>query len=282
MGATAVPAGRVVLSADHIAIRVTGVCKGSPRADAGLFEGDRTTLVVNDGREGLLRPALDQVCLGMRLGETKELEVLLTDAHHPVPTRDESLVVELPTGGADVQLGKTVKVSYHGAPRLAVVTSVDAERQTARCDMNDPVAGRTLVYAVSLEGFDADTAGDRRRQLFPEPPHVPAATWKLEQLREHNGRDAELPILVSVRGFVYDVTDGARHYGPEGMYGFMAGSDATLLLARFALNPALLNQPWRDEDLDEGEQSSLASFVRNFAKYPCVGRLLDGELQKSH
>lgn len=35
-----------------------------------------------------------------------------------------------------------------------------------------------------------------------------------EELRQYNGEDETKPILLGFRGNVYDVTRGARHYGP--------------------------------------------------------------------
>jgi predicted heme/steroid binding protein len=48
-----------------------------------------------------------------------------------------------------------------------------------------------------------------------------------EELAEYNGQDPSKPIYLGYRGKVYDVTAGARHYGPKGAYRFFAGRDAT-------------------------------------------------------
>jgi predicted heme/steroid binding protein len=45
---------------------------------------------------------------------------------------------------------------------------------------------------------------------------VPMKEFTLEDLAKHNGRDPELPMLLSIRGVVYDITSGKQFYGPDG------------------------------------------------------------------
>eukprot|EP01027_Heterolobosea_sp_BB2_P012343 GEZU01017898.1.p1 GENE.GEZU01017898.1~~GEZU01017898.1.p1 ORF type:complete len:244 (-),score=58.40 GEZU01017898.1:284-1015(-) len=47
------------------------------------------------------------------------------------------------------------------------------------------------------------------------------------ELAKYDGTDPKLPILLAFKGKVYDVTNGAQHYGPDGGYHFFAGRDAT-------------------------------------------------------
>lgn len=37
-----------------------------------------------------------------------------------------------------------------------------------------------------------------------------------EELAEHDGRDPAKPMLLSIRGVVYDITTGKAFYGPDG------------------------------------------------------------------
>lgn len=77
-------------------------------------------------------------------------------------------------------------------------------------------------------------------QLF-QPKNGPNATSKpvakkakvvskifsADELRLHNGSDPAKPILLSVLGKVFDVTDGKRFYAKGGSYSFFAGRDAS-------------------------------------------------------
>lgn len=223
---------------------------------------------------GLLRPALDDACRGLQLGEAREFVVRPEDPAHPAPRRDEALVVVLPASGVSLRVGQTVRINYQGQPRPATVTALDAEKGTAQCDMNDPLAGKVLYMRAVLEGFEADASAELDRSRFPDPSHVPDRVFDLEGLAEFDGQRRPL-VYLSVRGFVYDVTSGGQFYGPGGPYGHMAGRDATVALARFSLDPRWLNTQWAG--LDEEQRSTLAGYVRTFqAKYQCVGKLRQG------
>jgi membrane-associated progesterone receptor component len=40
--------------------------------------------------------------------------------------------------------------------------------------------------------------------------------FTLEQLAGHDGSDPSKPMLLSIRGVVYDITTGKQFYGPDG------------------------------------------------------------------
>ncbi|KAK4983272.1 hypothetical protein LTR50_007323 [Elasticomyces elasticus] len=46
------------------------------------------------------------------------------------------------------------------------------------------------------------------------------------QLSLYDGRTPQTPIYLALNGSIYDVSAGARHYGPGGSYHFFAGRDA--------------------------------------------------------
>ena len=48
-----------------------------------------------------------------------------------------------------------------------------------------------------------------------------------EDLSHYDGTDASLPILIAIKGRVYDVSEGKDYYGPKGGYHFFAGRDGT-------------------------------------------------------
>jgi hypothetical protein len=47
-------------------------------------------------------------------------------------------------------------------------------------------------------------------QLVPERDFTP------EQLAQHDGSNPSLPMLISIRGVVFDVSTGKQFYGPNG------------------------------------------------------------------
>ena len=256
--------------------------RAAAAAAASMFEGDTTSFTCSASARGLLQPGLSLCCIGMCVGaKSRTLVVRPGDPGHPQPKYDPSLVVTVPTGesgGENVCVGATVRVRHQGAPRLAVVMKFNKEKRLATVDMNDPLAGRTLQYSVDLLSLDARDA--MLREMFPEPADVPDRTFSPAELARYDGKTngTNGRIYMAVNGIVYDMTSGAKFYGPNGMYGFMAGHDATLPLAKFKIDCDLLNQPWTLASLDEGERASLANYIKTFgAKYPIQGRFVRDE-----
>ena len=58
--------------------------------------------------------------------------------------------------------------------------------------------------------------------------------YDLETLRRYNGSDDSLPILLGLKGFVFDVTKGSKFYGPGTTYSHFAGRDVTRNTAMFS------------------------------------------------
>ncbi|KAK7731814.1 hypothetical protein SLS53_008635 [Cytospora paraplurivora] len=69
------------------------------------------------------------------------------------------------------------------------------------------------------------------------PKYLRLQTWKgifngpvyltPEELAQFDGTDPSKPIYLAINGSIYDVTPGARMYGPGGSYRFFAGTDAS-------------------------------------------------------
>jgi membrane-associated progesterone receptor component len=45
---------------------------------------------------------------------------------------------------------------------------------------------------------------------------VPMRDFTTKQLAQHDGSDPELPMLIAIRGVVFDVSTGKNFYGPNG------------------------------------------------------------------
>ena len=71
---------------------------------------------------------------------------------------------------------------------------------------------------------------ERDRLAYIEPKQV----WKEEELQRYNGLndDERGPLLMAVKGDVFNVYKGRNFYGPGGEYHIMAGRDATRFLAK--------------------------------------------------
>jgi predicted heme/steroid binding protein len=61
----------------------------------------------------------------------------------------------------------------------------------------------------------------------------PRDSWTVEELKQYNGEQDETgPILIAVKGDVFNVWKGRNFYGKDGEYHIMAGKDATRFLAK--------------------------------------------------
>ncbi|XP_020288267.1 membrane-associated progesterone receptor component 1 [Pseudomyrmex gracilis] len=98
--------------------------------------------------------------------------------------------------------------------------------------------------------------------------------FKIEELTKYDGKGPDGRILVAVNGSVYDVTRGAKFYGPGGPYEAFAGKDASRALATFAVDAA--TDKYDDlSDLNTTEMSSIKEWEEQFnERYDYVGKLL--------
>ncbi|MGB8332784.1 MAG: cytochrome b5-like heme/steroid binding domain-containing protein [Polyangiales bacterium] len=111
------------------------------------------------------------------------------------------------------------------------------------------------------------------------PPSLPEAEerdYSLAELARYDGSDSSKPLLLAIRGQVYDVTRGRDFYGPGGPYGMFAGKDCTRALAKVAFDEDLFTG--NVEGLEADELEKLAEWIEMFeGKYRRIGRLLDSE-----
>ena len=104
-------------------------------------------------------------------------------------------------------------------------------------------------------------------------PEAEARDYSLSELAAYDGSDSAKPLLIGIRGQVYDVTRGRDFYGPGGPYGMFAGKDCTRALAKVSFDAALFTgdiDGLRPDELDKLEE-----WIEMFeGKYRRVGRLL--------
>mmetsp|Transcript_12270 Transcript_12270/g.30974 ORF Transcript_12270/g.30974 Transcript_12270/m.30974 type:complete len:259 (-) Transcript_12270:378-1154(-) len=92
-----------------------------------------------------------------------------------------------------------------------------------------------------------------------------------EELATYDGSDPDKPILLSIRGRVYDVSKGRDFYGPGGAYPF-AGCEVARALAKTSLDKQDFNANL--EGLSHTETRTLGEWERKFdSKYKVVGTL---------
>ena len=114
----------------------------------------------------------------------------------------------------------------------------------------------------------------RRKDAPPPPlPEAEARDYTLAELAQHDGSDPRKPLLLAIRGQVYDVGRGRDFYGPGGPYGMFAGKDCTRALAKVAFERELFTGDM--EGLDQDELDKLEEWIEMFeGKYRRIGRLL--------
>ena len=114
-----------------------------------------------------------------------------------------------------------------------------------------------------------------RREAPPAPlPQAEERDYSLAELSGFDGSDPSKPLLIGVRGYVYDVTRGRDFYGPGGPYGMFAGKDCTRALAKVSFDADLFTGDL--SGLDRDELDKLEEWIEMFdGKYRRLGRLLD-------
>ncbi len=117
----------------------------------------------------------------------------------------------------------------------------------------------------------------KKRDAQPPPlPEAEARDYGLAELAQYDGSNPAKPLLLAIRGQVYDVGRGRDFYGPGGPYGMFAGKDCTRALAKVAFDPELFTGDM--EGLDQEELDKLDEWIEMFeGKYRRVGRLLSSD-----
>ncbi|KAJ7541257.1 hypothetical protein O6H91_10G051300 [Diphasiastrum complanatum] len=115
-----------------------------------------------------------------------------------------------------------------------------------------------------------------------EPPPPPAQLGDVteEELKAYDGTDPTKPLLMAIKGQIYDVTYSRGFYGPGGPYALFAGRDASRALAKMSFEEQDLTGNL--EGLGAYELEALSDWEFKFmSKYVKVGQIAkqnrDGE-----
>lgn len=94
----------------------------------------------------------------------------------------------------------------------------------------------------------------------------------VDELSQYDGSSAKSPLLVSCKCIIYDVGQGKEFYAPGRVYGWMAGRDVTVALAKFSGDRKYVNCTWGS--LSDPEADLLNKWEQWLqVKYPAVGTL---------
>lgn len=106
----------------------------------------------------------------------------------------------------------------------------------------------------------------------PPPPPQQLGTISEEELAKYDGGDEKKPLLMAIRGNIYDVSQSRGFYGPGGAYSLFAGKDASRALAKMSFEKEDLTGD--TTGLGAYELSALDDWEYKFqSKYLKVGEL---------
>ncbi|XP_055835218.1 probable steroid-binding protein 3 [Solanum dulcamara] len=130
------------------------------------------------------------------------------------------------------------------------------------------VAMMVVTYKVVCGMF---VSADDFVPVKTQPLHLGDMTE--EELSAYNGFDSEKPLLMAIKGQIYDVSTSKMFYGPGGAYAMFIGRDASRALALLSFKPEDINGNL--EGLSDAELEILQDWECKFMeKYAQVGQLV--------
>lgn len=131
-----------------------------------------------------------------------------------------------------------------------------------------------LAFYYLVSGlFAAPPPPVRRREVEleqsePLPPPVQLGEITEEELSAYDGSDTKKPLLMAIKGQIYDVTQSRMFYGPGGPYALFAGRDASRALAKMSFEQKDLTGdisglgPFELEALQDWEYKFMSKYVK--------------------
>ncbi|XWS50797.1 hypothetical protein CRYUN_Cryun12cG0119500 [Craigia yunnanensis] len=112
---------------------------------------------------------------------------------------------------------------------------------------------------------------DFRQKPQKEPVQLGDVTEA--ELRAYDGSDPKKPLLIAIKGQIYDVSSSTMFYGRGGSYSMFTGRDASRALAMLSFKPEDLTG--NIQGLSAEELGVLEDWEYKFMdKYPKVGRVV--------
>ncbi|KAG5230631.1 membrane steroid-binding protein [Salix suchowensis] len=131
--------------------------------------------------------------------------------------------------------------------------------------------GLAAYYVIS--GFFGGTdhhhvPRQHEEQMQPLPPPVQLGEVTEEELQQYDGTDSKKPLLMAIKGQIYDVSQSRVFYGPGGPYALFAGKDASRALAKMSFEEKDLTGdvsglgPFELEALQDWEYKFMSKYVK--------------------
>ncbi|KAI9159940.1 hypothetical protein LWI28_003548 [Acer negundo] len=105
-------------------------------------------------------------------------------------------------------------------------------------------------------------------QIEPLQPPVQLGEITKEDLKQYDGSDSKKPLLMAIKGQIYDVSQSRMFYGPGGPYALFAGKDASRALAKMSFEDKDLTGdtsglgPSESETLQDWEYKFMSKYVK--------------------
>nr|KYP74888.1 Membrane steroid-binding protein 1 [Cajanus cajan] len=102
----------------------------------------------------------------------------------------------------------------------------------------------------------------------PLRPPVQLGEITAEELKAYDGSDLEKPLLMAIKGQIYDVSQSRMFYGPGGPYALFAGKDASRALAKMSFEEKDLTGdisglgPFELDALQDWEYKFMSKYVK--------------------
>ncbi|CAK9309383.1 unnamed protein product [Citrullus colocynthis] len=131
--------------------------------------------------------------------------------------------------------------------------------------------GLAIYYLISSFFAPSDYGTHTRdlgEQLQPLPPPVQVGEISEDELKQYDGSDPKKPLLMAIKGQIYDVSQSRMFYGPGGPYALFAGKDASRALAKMSFEEKDLTGdisglgPSQLEDLQDWEYKFMSKYVK--------------------
>ncbi|XP_010521334.1 PREDICTED: membrane steroid-binding protein 1 [Tarenaya hassleriana] len=139
------------------------------------------------------------------------------------------------------------------------------------------VLALALAFYHVVSGWFASPFDDVRRNQRPRsavedveplPPPVQVGEIMEEELKQYDGSDPKKPLLMAIKGQIYDVSQSRMFYGPGGPYALFAGKDASRALAKMSFEEKDLTGdisglgPFELEALQDWEYKFMSKYVK--------------------
>ncbi|KAG8381349.1 hypothetical protein BUALT_Bualt06G0113100 [Buddleja alternifolia] len=133
----------------------------------------------------------------------------------------------------------------------AVKESITAYTGLSPSTLFTALAVGLAVYYAALTFFGSSDDGGGHSQhgsgggfeekMEPLPPPVQLGEVTDQELKLYDGSDPKKPLLMAIKGQIYDVSQSRMFYGPGGPYALFAGKDASRALAKMSFEDKDLN-----------------------------------------